>query len=686
MTRLREVRAQISQPKLWLCGHANSLDFPGCIRLSVSWDHAQLRGARATSVPLYVFMGHSIEDYVRLFRDGKEPATLESVLFLGEDGTPLDSPMTNDPLFLPSPKFIAASVTRGAELLAQHSQGIVFRMPHVPATTHTLAQLTNFTAARSKSTPANLVIYEQWQRTEAYDACLLAADRFVQGLRDLASHKNSKRANIWLATSSLPVLACYQCITPFFGLDDATHPDGLVVFIHPLKDDVLQTLPTALRPSSFEWVLCQTLAAHAAAELLNCPLVIAPLDDGGTTPPLTIEAIIAAQLVGSRAELLALGAATLPTVESDGNDKPQMTSENLRDDWVETWSVLGNFFTSQNQERVRWDSGSRDVALGITDGLLIKNSAGVLGELLALWLPCLHEGLPVRLMSLSSLAEPRLSRNVRTVLTSFSFQCPRRTELIALAEWVKRGGSLVLFGEGGVGSGLWDFPNDQSLRSGAQSTTVSAEASFFSYLGFPPVISDGVYRVGDGWVLFSSRTLDKIISTSEYFRVPQAVAQIAQASRRPISSRPVWAVYRDDVVAGAYIGRNLAHEWTLKGMFIDLTTSSLPLSRNPSYRKGNVFLLRKVPRDGVSNVEFLAANVPLVSRDSSVGRWNFQKVVANSNRNAVLQAVFFAPPFSYAVEDADTGEGLNFEYAQPDHILRVLLCPETTSLMIGPVP
>ncbi|MGB9693096.1 MAG: hypothetical protein ACPL7D_13125, partial [Candidatus Sumerlaeaceae bacterium] len=86
----------------------------------MSWDHAQLRGARATSVPLYVFMGHSIEDYVRLFRDGKEPATLESVLFLGEDGTPLDSPMTNDPLFLPSPKFIAASVTRGAELLAQH--------------------------------------------------------------------------------------------------------------------------------------------------------------------------------------------------------------------------------------------------------------------------------------------------------------------------------------------------------------------------------------------------------------------------------------------------------------------------------------------------------------------------------------------------------------------------------------
>ena len=67
--------------------------------------------------------------------------------------------------------------------------------------------------------------------------------------------------------------------------------------------------------------------------------------------------------------------------------------------------------------------------------------------LFGLTLPLLQRGVPVQVLSLDRVADPGYLNGYRTLLVSFDFQKPlgARTQQ-ALAEWVRRGGSLLFFG------------------------------------------------------------------------------------------------------------------------------------------------------------------------------------------------------------------------------------------------
>ena len=81
------------------------------------------------------------------------------------------------------------------------------------------------------------------------------------------------------------------------------------------------------------------------------------------------------------------------------------------------------------------------------NGEIKAGDAGNLDSLFGLALPLLQRGIPVQILSLDRAADPGYLNNFKTLLVSYDFQKPpgSRTQL-ALAEWVRRGGSLLYFG------------------------------------------------------------------------------------------------------------------------------------------------------------------------------------------------------------------------------------------------
>lgn len=676
-------RTPETQPNLWLCGQAANLAFPRSAKLFAGWELNDGRIHQPTSSAVFVSLGNSIEDYAGLFSEKADLGSVQEIIFTDAEERPLTSPIGDEILFLPSAKFVAASVARSVELLGGKADGLVFRVPYVVATTPTLTRLSKFALVESPISAESGATQMRQGVEVAYSSCLLAIDRIVQGMRDLQQRRNHRSAQIWLAMPSLPTLLSHQSMSPFFGLADVATPDGVFVYVHQPNSDFLVSLPPALRPDPFEWVLMQSLFAQALTDLLNVPLVLAP---GETTPSyaLTIQAAVAAQIADTRPCKLALGAGTISHFRSAEEDEEGSASIS-KDQPVGIWSVVGNLVSRPAETRIRWNAGSRNVAIAIGDGILLCLDESPLAELLSLWLPCLRAGLPARFVAFASLSEPRTARSVRTVLTSFSFQKPRPDELLALAQWVKRGGSLVLFADGPTRTSVWQSPTATDSLADVN-TTSSAESLFLKFLGLPPEISEGTYRVDEGWLYYSSSSLKDIRARNDSSAVLQTLEKLSRANRRSILTKPVWLVQRDDVIAGAIIRRDRSVLWRASGSYVDLTTTSLAILKNPSFSSGDLVLMRELHKTENDRATFLAANVPLLSEDGAGDLWMFEPSSTSDAGILSAQALFRIPHKSFVVEDAETGEGLDFEFSRTDQILRVFLCPETTKLLILPAP
>lgn len=109
-----------------------------------------------------------------------------------------------------------------------------------------------------------------------------------------------------------------------------------------------------------------------------------------------------------------------------------------------------NTLNDMNQRRVEWDCGTTGLGLVISDSLMFQRgdpapSDRHMSHLYGLALPLLKRGMPVTPVQLENLAVPKYLEGFRVLLLTYHGQKPLSPEVHApLAEWVRRGGALVV--------------------------------------------------------------------------------------------------------------------------------------------------------------------------------------------------------------------------------------------------
>ena len=181
------------------------------------------------------------------------------------------------------------------------------------------------------------------------------------------------------------------------------------------------------------------------------------------TNPLTDTGLFPTPEARSRYEQTLIAALLLPDVNAYQLALPPdtLTAAMPTEDAIRLHSILAALEDMHNQTGVSGNAEKYDDI-----GVLVSDSAqwqregpgeSDLDGLFGLTLPLLQRGIPVQLLSLDRVADPGYLNGFKTLLVSYDFQKPPGARAQqALAEWVRRGGSLLYFGGADAYNGVSD--------------------------------------------------------------------------------------------------------------------------------------------------------------------------------------------------------------------------------------
>jgi hypothetical protein len=152
----------------------------------------------------------------------------------------------------------------------------------------------------------------------------------------------------------------------------------------------------------------------------------------------------------------------------------------VADSAAEYENVLTALDDMHNQTHVPGQAAADDIGVLVGDGLQWQREAPYASDLDGLFgmaLPLLQRGVPVQIAALERVVDPGYLNHFRTLLLSYDYQKPlgARTQT-ALADWVRRGGSLIFCG----GSSPYDGVRDSWWR---QANLSAPQSDLWTQLG-----------------------------------------------------------------------------------------------------------------------------------------------------------------------------------------------------------
>lgn len=670
---------------LWLAGQCLALDSLPCVRV-YSGTQASLSPPTSAEQVEYVVLGRSLDDFGPHFTREISAESPQKLVVCDREGKAVFDERTGGMFFLPTPKLIQATMRRGTELLSGGFEGLILWLPQFPLTDETLLQIASL---QSDAPIVSAFHYDEilsspLSTLDAFDQSLIAIDRIVAGIRDIQIHKAAQEGSIWLASYSWPALVENGLIAPLLSLPRGMAADGLVTVILPPSSEKVNLTLKELNVSNFEWTTFQAATSAAAAERLDCPLVLTfPYEFLSTTQ--TIDLAVAAHLVSPKRSKLLLGwdsqlyesdaEVTAKTAKSGISACPSMKA------------IVANVMASEKASRTRWDSGSRGVAIGISDTAQLGGSPDkTLAEILGLWLPCVRTGLPARFVAFDALADSRIAKGIDILLTSLKCQAPRNEELVALSDWIKGGGTLVLFAEQTQAPASW-VKDSVSVLTGNNYTSAPAVIRLFHFLGLPGSVVEGAYRVGDGWLFYYPKSVAALPVYEQERSLLEILQYVAQTTRKNFVLRAQCAVFCGSIVAGFVATHGVQTSYQLRGSYVDLSTNGLEIVRDPVYERGDRFFLKSLQESArYPQVGLVAANVPVaIEQIRAAVRFCLPPVVSECSPTKRMIWIR-RPPFPFRVEDTATGQCLEYNVPAGTRVLSPSLCPETTSVQIVTVP
>jgi hypothetical protein len=258
---------------------------------------------------------------------------------------------------------------------------------------------------------------------------------------------------------------------------------------------------------------------------------------------------------------------------------------------------VANSLNDMDQGVVRWECGSNDVGVLVSDTMMFQrggpwSSDEHLSGFFGMALPLLKRGIPAQCVVLEQIAEPRALKQVRVLLASYEHMKPQTPNAnMALAEWVRRGGTLVYLGDDSD-----PFHNVREWWNSNDNATSTPREDLFARLRLPRGVAPGIYRVGEGWLAYSTLRPDRLAHAPDGDAVLWDLVQsVVETQAKRLSTRNYIVLHRGPYTAGAVVDESESSEpLRLRGTFADLLTSGLAIRRNPTFAPGEVFLLRRM--------------------------------------------------------------------------------------------
>ncbi|MDR3110949.1 MAG: hypothetical protein LBU65_14870 [Planctomycetaceae bacterium] len=267
-------------------------------------------------------------------------------------------------------------------------------------------------------------------------------------------------------------------------------------------------------------------------------------------------------------------------------------------EYATTLLTVFNQLRDMKQSKIDWSGATDGIGVFLSDSALFQRAApyqnegvvekpddpkrptisevGHLAAFYSLALPLIKQGIPVRPTILENvLRYPGYLDRYQLLVLSYEFQKPHTPGLHAvLADWVRRGGTLVYVGGDTdpfhQAHDWWNNPN-------ALSAYATPTEHLFESLGLEPQQSDGTFPVGKGYVVVE-RKHPAFFSRSEMSgkEYRELIRKAAALSKMELAERNYFLLRRGPYIIASVMNESLSEEPLQQdGHFIDLLDAGL---------------------------------------------------------------------------------------------------------------
>ncbi|MBN1876912.1 MAG: hypothetical protein JXA33_22005 [Anaerolineae bacterium] len=245
-----------------------------------------------------------------------------------------------------------------------------------------------------------------------------------------------------------------------------------------------------------------------------------------------------------------------------------------------------------------WLHGQTGIGLAISDTLMYQRgdpepSDPDMASLYGLAMPLVKHGSALTMVQLECALDPGYLDNVHVLLLTYEGQKPPSSSIhVALAEWVRRGNVLVLFGDGDAYNTVREWWNED----GADYALPQAHLTHLMGLGHAP--KPGIYPFMKGWVIIapeSPTALAHDVQGAEI--VLRYVKRACEQMRLPWTEDNILALRRGPYVVAAGMDESTTHAATvLPGTFVNLFDPDLTVITDPAIAPDTRWLLYDLAR------------------------------------------------------------------------------------------
>lgn len=276
--------------------------------------------------------------------------------------------------------------------------------------------------------------------------------------------------------------------------------------------------------------------------------------------------------------------------------------------------VVMNALNDLKQARVKWDAGTAGVGVLVSDSLMFQRGDPQpgdphLGEIYGLALPLLARGVPVAPVQLENVTVSNYLQGFRVLVLTYRGMKPLTPDVhSALANWVKRGGALVVCDDDGD---PYNAVREWWNQEGRRYTT--PREHLFEQLGFGSAPSPDVKlakkRCGKGSVFWLRENPARLARQKEGDTVVvDAVKQAAKQQGARWQETNYLLLRRGPYVIAAGLEESMAGApRQLHGRFINLFDPELRVQNTIELKPGTRYFLRDLKTARSRSPEVLAA-------------------------------------------------------------------------------
>ena len=240
-----------------------------------------------------------------------------------------------------------------------------------------------------------------------------------------------------------------------------------------------------------------------------------------------------------------------------------------------------------------WVMGQSGIALGISDTLMFQRgdpepSDSDMSSLYGLALPLIKHGTALSMVQLERTADADHLQDVQVLLLTYEGQKPPNPAIHqALADWVRSGHCLILFGAGDRYNTVREWWNQ------GDANYASPQEHLTECLGLGRSPEPGEHACGNGWIILADESPAKLAHDPRgWAQVLQYVKSARQHLNLDWSELPVLALRRGPYVVAAGMDE-VVHDGrrALSGRFVNLFDAQLGILGDPIIQPDTRWLL-----------------------------------------------------------------------------------------------